>query len=98
MKISIEDLESLFQKLKAELIIHFGNEVEIKAEDFYWEVDESEMYNPSQKPTDLSLGQLSDDWNDLLRLKDDDEIPISWDLRRLAAILQAIQANSANKW
>ena len=67
------------------------NEIYIDAEDFYWQISEDELYDPTQEPRVEELGQLSDDWSELLRLKREEEIPISYDLNRLATILKIIK-------
>ena len=34
-------------------------------DDYYWDVAKSDKYNPYVKPTELTLGQLTDDWREL---------------------------------
>jgi hypothetical protein len=52
---------------------------------------EEELYNPYKEPSKLRLGQLSFDWENLLRLKCKDETPVSNDLKLLGAILRATE-------
>ena len=98
MKISINELRSIFDILEKEVRLHCGEEVEIESEDYYWEIKEDELYNPTTPPNDLMLGQISDDWMELSRLVNPSEIPVSYDLKRLGAVLEAVRVNSQNKW
>jgi len=99
MQIKTKDLLYIIDILKREISNHFGDVVEIETEDFYWEILSSdELYDPTSCPKELGLGQLSDDWSELLRLRDVNEIPISYDLKRLAVILKLIWNKSLGKW
>lgn len=98
MKIETADLLRVIDILKSNIVDAFPGGVEVDAEDFYWEIAEDDLYDPAESPGDLTLGQLSDDWMELLRLKDKKNIPISYDLRRLAVILQIIRKKSIGIW
>lgn len=98
MKISISDLIKVIEILKSNISQSFPDAIEIKSEDFYWDIPEDMLYDPTASPNELTLGQLSDDWEELLRLKDQENIPVSYDLKRLASILQAIRKNSVGVW
>jgi hypothetical protein len=58
--------------------------------DYYWDIPEGEKYNPYQKPSDLTLGQLTDDWSELNKVLEGSAEPISYHFVWLAAILRAI--------
>lgn len=89
MKIKIEELElitkKLFQHLRNQKIL----ELDIN-EDFYWNIDFNERYNPYQKPSNLDLGQLEDDWNELCKIINSDSEPISFAFVWLSSILRII--------
>ena len=65
-----------------------GNEVEI-VNDYYWDIATEELYSAYQEPKNISLGQLSDDKNELDRLIKSDN-GIAYDLKRLSEILKAL--------
>jgi hypothetical protein len=85
MEIDIKTLENatkyIFQHIKDKGI----KSVEIK-EDFYWNISSEEKYNPYHEPTDLDLGQLSDDWLEIKKIALREKQPISYSLVWLAAI------------
>ncbi|MEZ9526803.1 hypothetical protein [Enterovibrio norvegicus] len=98
MKIETTDLLKIIDILKDNLLEKFPTSIDVDLEDFYWELPEEGLYDPTNEPKVLTLGQLNDDWSELLRLKDQDNIPISYDLRRLSVILQIIRAKSVGTW
>ena len=98
MKIETEDLLKIIDLLKNNISESFPDGIEVEEEDFYWDISEDELYDPTKDPGELTLGQLSDDWSELLRLKSDDGIPISYDLKRLAVILQIVRKQSVGLW
>lgn len=59
-------------------------------EDFYWHVPESERYDPYKRPSELTLGQLSDDWSELRKLLDRDRVPSGLDLVWFASLLRRL--------
>ena len=58
--------------------------------DFYWEVAKEDLYNPYSEPEQLSLGQLTDDWDELVKIANQDMPPIGYALVWLSAILRAV--------
>ena len=76
-KIRIE-LEDLVRVLKV-VIQHVKEQrqgpVEI-SEDYYWEINQAQLYDPTKDPSDFSLGQLSDDWQRLSQVLDGEAPPI----------------------
>ena len=98
VKIKTDDLVNIIDILKKNIMDNFPQEVEVDKEDFYWQLSEDDIYHPAIKPTDIDLGQLSDDWLELQRLIVKEGIPISYDLRRLAVILQVVRKKSIGLW
>jgi hypothetical protein len=94
MKINKEKIISIIQILSKEINDNFNESIFIEKEDFYWAVKMEEKYNPLKDPDELRLGQVSDDWEELLRLLESDEIPISYDFLRLSEILSLIYLKS----
>ena len=98
MKIQKQDLLRVIDILKGKINEHFDESIEVAEEEYYWEIPLEDLYDPTTKPEDLTLGQLSEDWKELLRLKEKDSIPISYDLIRLSVILEIIKKKSSGKW
>lgn len=59
MEIRIEDLKSVTDKLISHLQ-EIGVETVNIPGDYYWYIEEDEVYNPGRKPAQLNLGQLSE--------------------------------------
>ncbi|NGX30565.1 MAG: hypothetical protein KR126chlam4_01405 [Candidatus Anoxychlamydiales bacterium] len=92
MKIDINELEKitkkLFSHLKKEGISNF-----IIDKDFYWNIAEKERYNPYQNPSNFNLGQLFDDWDNLLKINKNKSEPISYAFVWLSSILKWMGEN-----
>ena len=89
MEIEIRELQNISNQLFNYLIDLGIDTIEI-TEDFYWFIQKENLYNPYKKPLDLDLGQLSDDWDDLKKISDGKNEPISYDFVDLSAILRYI--------
>lgn len=88
MKVNIKDLEKVTSLLLSKLRESKGNEIELN-NDYYWNISTEELYNPYEEPRNITLGQLSDDLEELQRLNKSDDA-IVYDLKRLASILKAL--------
>ena len=58
--------------------------------DYYWNVPKEQVYNPYQRPSELDLGQLTNDWRELQDLLESESDPIVYSFVWLAAILRAV--------
>lgn len=88
MKIKLEEIEQMVSTLLSEYRKTVGSEIEIN-NDFYWDFSSNEIYNPNEEPKDLSLGQLTDDWETLKDSFASDNL-IPYDLQRVSNILKAL--------
>lgn len=89
MIIQVQDLRRAFEALMS----HLEEGGMISAElpwDFYWEIAREELYHPYAEPKQLSLGQLSDDWNELLRITKGEMPPVKYALVWLSTVLRAV--------
>jgi hypothetical protein len=93
MAVKINELEKAVSLLLYKLKESKGNEIELK-NDYYWEIDDQDLYNAYQKPTNITLGQLSDDLNELERLNKSND-PIVYDLKRISSILRALSIENS---
>ena len=90
-KINIEILEL---KKKINLIFSKIKENKIKTiiftTDYYWDIDESQLYNPDDEPDDLTLGQLSFDIEELNQVVNKKDIIEFYHLKILSSIFRGI--------
>ena len=88
VKVKINEIQEItnliFEKLKASR----GNEIEISY-DFYWDIPSDEIYNPYKEPSNLTLGQLSDEIMEIQNSIITKDL-IYYDLKRISAILRAL--------
>ena len=77
--------ERLFEHLTAQGIQVIQLDV-----DYYWNINHDEVYNLNQTPTNINVGQLSDDWHELRRILSNEQEPLAYQLVWLSAILRAI--------
>jgi hypothetical protein len=92
MQVDIDEIEKITLRLLSKLRIEKGTFIEIK-NDFYWDISTEEIYNPYEKPVNITLGQLSDDLSELHKIIKDDDM-IAYDLKRVAVIFQALSAEN----
>nr|WP_199158658.1 hypothetical protein [Pedobacter sp. ASV2] len=88
-QIRIDDLQKAIILLLSNFKTNIGDVIEIQ-NDFYWDIPSKELYNPYEEPKQLTLGQLSDDMNEVKRLTDEPSSAISYDLKRISNIIKAM--------
>ena len=93
MQISIEKLKALADLLLSHVEESGSKTIEI-GDDYYWDVPESARYNPSDKPIDLTIGQLSDDVSELRRMLAGDTPVLGYGLVWLSAVLRRVGETS----
>lgn len=89
MKIKIDELQKITTILLSKLKERKGNEVEIES-DFYWDISSTQLYKPYSDPSDISLGQISDDIKEVRRLLNSEDESIPYDLKRIAEIIKVL--------
>ena len=89
IQIGIGELKRILELLADHIRNESGQTLTI-SEDYYWEVDERQLYNPTQDPDVFNLGQLSDDWQRLSKILHGEDPPIGYALVWLGAVLRAI--------
>ncbi|WP_343703076.1 hypothetical protein [Chitinophaga sp.] len=94
MKVNIDELINITALLLLELKNSKGNEVELK-NDYYWDISSDQIYDPYNDPSEISLGQLSDDLAEIHRLTKSDDEAIPYDLKRIAEILKALSIENS---
>lgn len=91
------ELIRIIERLSKEIELNCNDDMLIDSEDYYWDIQSRQLYNPNEKP-ELMLGQLSDDWNDLRRLLDKENVSLSYDLKRLSSILHLLEFKLGSDW
>jgi len=89
MDILLSDLRQITESLFAHLE-ETGIETIRLQNDYYWHISGEELFDPYKVPSELNLGQLSDDWRDLQNVADGKSDPLLSDFNDLAAVLRAI--------
>lgn len=93
MNVKVAELRAIADRLFAYLEETERDEFEV-SEDYYWTISKEEVYDPSKDPGDLTIGQLSDDWNELNAILKEESPPIAYALVWLSAILRNIGEKS----
>ena len=59
-------------------------------QDYYWFIEQKEVYDPSLTRIEPSIGQLSDDWRELDSIRAGQRPPIGYAFVWLSAVLRAV--------
>lgn len=87
MKITTQQLRSALQSLLEDFEVHGASEWEID-KDFYWDIDQENRYDSYEKPTAITLGQLSDDVGEVLAIARGEKPPTPMGLVWISNILR----------
>ena len=88
MRVDLDTIEVAFAKIVARMREAGADAVDL-SDDFYWFIPREERYNPHAAPRNMTMGQLTDDWNEVRKIANGDAPPIAYSLCWLAAILTA---------
>jgi hypothetical protein len=91
MKLQLSDLRRVTEALFDHLERTGRTEIEVN-EDFYWNIPEKQLYSVYAPPpeSELTVGQLSDDWNELTKITAGQRPPTAYALVWLSSILRHI--------
>ena len=89
LKVNVDDLRRMSDTLLSYLEKTDRTEFEIP-HDYYWWIDQEEVYDPQRDPKVEQLGQLSEDWTRLSEIAAGDEPPIGYALVWLSAVLRVV--------
>ncbi|WNG15728.1 hypothetical protein [Cystobacter fuscus] len=91
MKIQLSDLRQAANTLFDHLEQNGHTEIEV-TEDFYWNIPKEHLYSVYTPPpeSELTLGQLSDDWDEVMKIASAQRPPIAYALVWLSSILRFI--------
>lgn len=93
MNVKVAQLRAIADRLFAYLEETGRKEFDVD-EDYYWEISKEELYDPSKDPKDLTIGQLSHDWERLESILDGEDPPIGYALVWLSSILRIVGEKS----
>ena len=88
--IQVSEIEEALSLLLEALRKQQGEVIELPLLDHYWAVAPEELYNPYETPARLTLGQLTDDLEEISRIANGETPPVSLDFVKLSAVLAAI--------
>ena len=88
--IQVSELEKSLSLLLEALRKQQGEVIELPQLDLYWAIAPEELYNPYETPAHLTLGQLTDDLEEMGRIANGETPPVALDFAKLSAILAAI--------
>ena len=89
MKISTAEIRSIVETLCRHLDETDRSAIEVD-EDYYWHVPDDEVFDVSKDPTELNVGQITDDWSELQKISDKTMPPIGHGFVWLSSVLRAI--------
>lgn len=90
LQVNINEVEKALLQLLQELRNQKGDLIEIEPIDYYWSINGDELYDPHHDPTHLTLGQLTDDLEEIKKIANCESEPVSLDLIKVSSILAAI--------
>lgn len=90
LQININEIERALLLMLQELRKQKGEVIEIDPIDYYWSIGSEELYEPYQSPANLTLGQLTDDLEEIKKIASGESEPVSLDLVKISSILTAI--------
>lgn len=90
MEIDLVQLREIVNRLLDHAIETRGvKRCELK-DNYYWSVPESSLYDVDNKPPQLEVGSLIDDWKFVLSVLDKDKSPVAYQLTEVAPLLQYV--------
>ena len=88
MKININKIQDITNIILDSLKKQYKNNLDLKV-DYYWNIEENEKYNVYKNPSELTIGQISEDY--VFLISDINKKNISYyDLKYVSHILLAI--------
>ncbi|THD30135.1 MAG: hypothetical protein DI588_17150 [Flavobacterium johnsoniae] len=96
MVIKKRELIKIIERLSREIELNCNEEMSFD-ENYYWETKPNDLFNLNVTP-ELVMGELNDDWDDLRRLLDKENVSLSYDLKRLSSILHLLEFKLGSDW
>jgi hypothetical protein len=88
LQINLAEVEKALSILLEQLRAAKGEVIELEQPvDFYWSVPPEARYDPYHEPSELTLGQLTDDLEEIKKLAEGRTPPVALDLAKVGAVL-----------
>jgi hypothetical protein len=92
MRVNVSDVRIVTDKILSHLEGIGVTSLEIDW-DYYWHIPKEQWHDTYQRPTAFTVGQISDDWQELKRIADGDSAPVGYALVWLSSVLRALGEN-----
>lgn len=89
LQIPIAELRRLLEVVLHHVEVTAGDVVAVD-KDYFWSIPPDELYDVPNQPTDLTIGQVSECWENLQLLLADNDRALAYDLVWLAEVLRTI--------
>lgn len=89
MRIDISALRKAVDMILSEIENEGIREVDL-SKDYYWSIPADQRYDPYNSPKELTLGQLSEDWKETLRIVNESQPPAAYQLEWVSALLRYV--------
>jgi hypothetical protein len=89
MKLRLTELRQAAEIILSQLAMEGLDEIEL-TKDYYWSIPKEQRYDPYAKPSELTLGQLSDDWKEIHRLVTGEQEAAPYHLEWLSSLLRYV--------
>lgn len=89
MKVTTKELRETMDLLLSHLEDSGKTEFELE-EDYYWSVPPADRYSPYEEPKVFTLGQLSDDLEELRSIRAGEKEPLGYALVWLSSVLTRV--------
>lgn len=89
MNVQIHELRAMAEQLLSRLEQAGVSAIELK-KDYYWSIPSESLYDPYKNPTELTLGQLSDDLQELRAIQSGQTPPLPYALVWLSSLLRYV--------
>jgi hypothetical protein len=89
VRVTTSELRRVLEVLLVHLESTSQSEFEVQ-EDFYWAVPAGASYDAYEQPTELTIGQLSDDWTRLQAIGEGKAEPLGYALVWASTVIRAI--------
>ncbi len=90
LQININELEKALSQILEKLRRQEGEVVDVGSIDYYWSINGEEKYDPYQDPERFTLGQLTDDLEEIRKIASGEAEPVALDLVKVSAVLAAV--------
>ncbi|KAA9156454.1 hypothetical protein FPZ12_027595 [Amycolatopsis acidicola] len=96
LQISTQHLRAAFEAALTRLTEQEGENITLER-DYFWSVPPNELYNVYEQPQELTIGQLSESWQNIQKLTEDTSAAIPQHLIWIADILRALGHSKTRK-